>query len=110
MPKAALPAHPNVRSWYERLAAPPAYQAHVIKVNAKRTEGIVTRGGVAHAVFGCSGAATVTTRMSPFTGNTQSRLFETFEFLNSFTDSRRSFRDRMNSGKRQDVMPPLKPF
>jgi glutathione S-transferase len=37
-PREALPAHPNVRSWYERLAARPAYQEHVIKVNAKRTQ------------------------------------------------------------------------
>ena len=35
--KAALPTHPNVRAWYGRLAARPAYQEHVIKVNAKRT-------------------------------------------------------------------------
>ena len=35
--KAALLEHPNVRAWYERLAARPAYQEHVIKVNAKRT-------------------------------------------------------------------------
>jgi glutathione S-transferase len=43
-PREALPAHPNVRSWYERLAARPAYQEHVIKVNAKRTQGIAERG------------------------------------------------------------------
>jgi len=36
--------HPNVRSWYERLAARPAYKEHVIKANAKRTEEIAARG------------------------------------------------------------------
>jgi glutathione S-transferase len=43
-PKAALREHPNVRSWYERLAARPAYKEHVIKANAKRTQEIVARG------------------------------------------------------------------
>ena len=43
-PKAALGAHPNVRSWYDRLAARPAYQEHVVKVNAKRLQEIVSRG------------------------------------------------------------------
>jgi glutathione S-transferase len=43
-PKAALPAHPNVRAWYERLAARPAYQAHVIKPNAKKTMELAVRG------------------------------------------------------------------
>ena len=43
-PKAALPAHPNVRLWYERLAARPAFLEHVIKVNAKRTQEIAARG------------------------------------------------------------------
>jgi hypothetical protein len=33
-----------VRAWYERLAARPAYQEHVIKVNAKRTREIAARG------------------------------------------------------------------
>ena len=42
-PKEALPAHPNVRAWYERLVARPAYQEHVIKVNAKRTREIAAR-------------------------------------------------------------------
>ena len=43
-PKEALPLHPNVSAWYERLAARPAYQEHVIKVNAKRTREIAARG------------------------------------------------------------------
>jgi glutathione S-transferase len=43
-PKEALPSHPNVRAWYERLAARPAYQEHVIKVNAKRTQEIAAQG------------------------------------------------------------------
>lgn len=41
--KEALPAHPNVRAWYERLVSRPAYQEHVIKVNAKRTREIAAR-------------------------------------------------------------------
>jgi hypothetical protein len=36
--------HANVRAWYERLAARPAYQEHVIKVNSKRTREIAARG------------------------------------------------------------------
>ena len=36
--------HPNVRSWYERLAARPAYKEHVIKAKEKRTQGIAARG------------------------------------------------------------------
>jgi glutathione S-transferase len=43
-PREALPTHHNMRAWYERLAARPAYQAHVIKVNAKRTSEIAARG------------------------------------------------------------------
>ena len=43
-PTTALPPHANVRLWYERLAARPAYQEHVIKVNAKRTREIAERG------------------------------------------------------------------
>lgn len=43
-PKEALPEHPNVHAWYERLAARPAYQEHVIKVNAKRTSEIAAGG------------------------------------------------------------------
>lgn len=39
-PKEALPAHPNVGAWYERLA----YQEHVIQVNAKRTQEIAAAG------------------------------------------------------------------
>lgn len=34
-PKAALPDHPNVRAWYERMAARPAFQEHVIEKNRK---------------------------------------------------------------------------
>jgi glutathione S-transferase len=30
------PSHPNVEAWYNRLAARPAYQEHVIKPNRKR--------------------------------------------------------------------------
>ena len=30
------PSHPNVEAWYKRLAARPAYQAHVIAANAPR--------------------------------------------------------------------------
>ena len=43
-PRAALPAHPNVRLWYQRLAERPAYQEHVIKANAKRMQEIASRG------------------------------------------------------------------
>ena len=43
-PKAALREHSNVRAWYERLAARPAYKEHVIKANAKRTQEIAARG------------------------------------------------------------------
>ena len=43
-PKSAIPAHPNVRAWYERLAARPAYKEHVIKVNEKRTQEIAAQG------------------------------------------------------------------
>ena len=34
------PAHANVEAYYERLAARPAYQEHVIKANAPRTKQI----------------------------------------------------------------------
>jgi len=37
------PAHPNVRAWYERLAARPAYQTHVIEGNRVRTETVPWR-------------------------------------------------------------------
>jgi glutathione S-transferase len=32
------PSHPNVEAYYERLAARPAYQEHVIEANAPRTQ------------------------------------------------------------------------
>ena len=42
-PRSALREHRNVRAWYERLAARPAYQEHVINANAKRTQEIAAR-------------------------------------------------------------------
>lgn len=32
------PSHPNVEAWYERMAARPAYQEHVIAANRKRED------------------------------------------------------------------------
>jgi glutathione S-transferase len=32
------PSHPNVKAWYDRLAARPAYRTHVIDANAARTQ------------------------------------------------------------------------
>jgi glutathione S-transferase len=32
----SIPSHPNVKAWYDRLAARPAYQKHVIEANNKR--------------------------------------------------------------------------
>ncbi|MGK0169306.1 MAG: glutathione S-transferase [Gammaproteobacteria bacterium] len=37
------PAHPHVRAWYERMAARPAYQEHVIEANRPRTEALPWR-------------------------------------------------------------------
>lgn len=39
-PKEAIPDHPNVRAWFERLAARPAYKTHVIDANAARTNAL----------------------------------------------------------------------
>jgi len=37
------PSHPNVKAWYDRLAARPAYQTHVIDANAARTRALPWR-------------------------------------------------------------------
>ncbi|MBT6272533.1 MAG: glutathione S-transferase family protein [Chromatiales bacterium] len=37
------PTHPNVRAWYERLAARPEYQTHVVEANRSRTETVPWR-------------------------------------------------------------------
>jgi glutathione S-transferase len=39
------PSHPNVHAWYERLAARPAYQLHVIEANEVRTKAVPWREG-----------------------------------------------------------------
>jgi glutathione S-transferase len=37
------PSHPNVKAWYDRLAARPAFQTHVIDANAPRTKALPWR-------------------------------------------------------------------
>ncbi len=37
------PSHPNVEAYYERLLARPAYQEHVVKANAPRTDEIQSK-------------------------------------------------------------------
>lgn len=37
------PSHPNVRAWYDRLAARPAYQQHVVEANRPRTQALPWR-------------------------------------------------------------------
>jgi glutathione S-transferase len=37
------PSHPNVKAWYDRLAARPAYQIHVIDANEPRTKALPWR-------------------------------------------------------------------
>ncbi len=37
------PSHPNVKAWYDRMAARPAYQTHVIDANAARTAALPWR-------------------------------------------------------------------
>jgi len=37
------PSHPNVKAWYDRLAARPAFQTHVIDANEPRTKALPWR-------------------------------------------------------------------